>query len=388
MYKSYLLRGALGFLVGGLFFTQIQSRWPTFPGGIWVSVSLACAVLGMISAFALEGLNEDDRRLKTWSTGGWLVGGLLFCFVFRALSTASVSPALVVVLPALVAGLAGGVGMGMGWRGPKTALLLGTASAVLLPGSLWINGLIVEHVGLALLQMAPLSITWNRICAWTFGLLGFAVYGMLMGLILARHDETDFGPRAGRSRRRALQRLRRSAFTVDASGMVKTSGSRGAQEYLGETEADLYADGPSAMEDMFVGGRAATHGGAADAAEWDEVEPEWPEPPPADFHANRFDRGPEGPEDLSREGTFRSKRRNYHPDYAPEDRDSTHARKLEILRNYHPEFAPETDPAKIVAQHQARWREQARAGDASNEAELPDDQIELEEHDYDFLSEE
>jgi hypothetical protein len=52
----------------------------------------------------------------------------------------------------------------------------------------------------------------------------------------------------------------------------------------------------------------------------------------------------ERPADLSSQGTFQSRRRNFHPDFAPGGRagQSNAADGLKILRNYHPEFAPGT----------------------------------------------
>jgi len=186
----FIKRSVLGFVVGGLAFTQIQLQFLRVDAKQWILLALASALLGFVSAWVLQSLNDEGRRLKSWSSGGWAVAALAFLGAGQAIA-GSFDSSLVFVIPTALAGFCGGAGFGVGWRGVRAALVLGCGSAVALPLAVWVNVRVYSELVPVLFREMPdlvMSEQGMTVLMWAAVATAFALYGAVFGIVLAAYE--------------------------------------------------------------------------------------------------------------------------------------------------------------------------------------------------------
>ena len=378
---SFILRGAMGFLLGGVFWTLIWKRWEV-PGGIWTSVTLASATFGAVAAAVLQGLMPRERKLKLWAGAGWALGGLMFCILFRelVLSRGTSATAMHMLIPAVAAGVIGGLGFGIGWSGVSAGLLLGLASGILLPGSLWFNTWVMAHAGAWLLNVVPMPTMAAKIVVWILALGGFAVYGACIGLLLGLFDESEGGTIVSAA---PLEARRSAAPRPSAFPVARSNASVAAVPAVRRASDDPPPEpAPPPKPKMPAEDEITFQSDSVAITPYEETNPE-----------TEYARGglPPAPPDLSAKGTFQTSRRNYHPDFQP-GADGKTSGELRIMRNYHPIFGdvdPNADDNPSLPDALSPLGTSSETYEVELEGDQRHDEVDItqEDDDYGFLNE-
>ena len=351
---TFFLRGAIAGTAGGVLFVASLQQGGRLPGGIAVWLAIACACLGLVTSTILGTLRVRDDSFKRWATLGWALGGLAFYGTFIFMMRSSLPGPIRLVSPAVVAGLIGGLGFGYGWERWRTAPAIAIVSAILMPASFWVSMWLMQHGGAWAAGFIPM-IGWVKFIVWAFSILGFTIYGALLGIALGFFDHDEYvdvsstGPSSNAFDDEAESIALAGGRVAPLSQAVVSTAVPGGTIGVASThddDHDPFLDGGDDLE-AFRRRRQASgvhkpapqpvdHGDAmqegyfrraARIAREDEVALE------QDADITPYDDDEDVPtlvvpelgsdgrsDDVSEQGTFRASRRNFHPDYQPGSR--------------------------------------------------------------------
>ncbi|MBE9535937.1 MAG: hypothetical protein IMF07_02055 [Proteobacteria bacterium] len=133
MYRRYIFRGGISFLVGGILFGLIQPIYTLT--NVLIKDVMSFTALGTIGAYYLAIYSDNAERVAYYAAAGFAIAGIIFNLI-------SYNP----TIDAAIAGLIGGAALGMGWRDMRYAKILGASSAILVPFTFYLHNVFIPNM--------------------------------------------------------------------------------------------------------------------------------------------------------------------------------------------------------------------------------------------------